>query len=311
MVQPTPRDKSYHTPVMVAETVSWLAPAAAGWIVDGTFGGGGHSRELLNAYPTCSILGLDRDHDAIAGAFTDDRVTVVEANYRDIGAVLDRPEFPDRVEGILLDLGVSSHQLDVAERGFSYHASGPLDMRMGSDARRSAAELVNTESEDALARILRDFGEERFARRIAQAIIANRPFQDTAGLASCIAEAVPAAARRAGHPARKSFQALRIAVNDELAGLIEFMDTGPERLTVSGRLVVMAYHSLEDRIVKRSLAERTRSCSCPPELPVCVCGSDPAFRLLTRKAIKPTEAEISVNPRARSAVMRVAERVSQ
>ena len=310
MDQPTPRDRDYHTPVMVDETISWLEPAAAGWIVDGTFGGGGHSRELLDTYRELSILGLDRDPEAVAQAFEDDRLTVVTANYRDIGRILDRDEFPDMVEGILLDLGVSSHQLDTPDRGFSFHTSGPIDMRMGPDAQRSAADLVNTESEDGLARILRVYGEERFARRIAQAIAANRPFEDTADLASCVAEAVPAAARRSGHPARRTFQALRIAVNEELAGLEEFMETGPDRLTVGGRLVVMAYHSLEDRIVKRALAERAKGCTCPPELPVCVCGAEPAFKLLTRKAIKPSADEIASNPRARSAVMRVAERVA-
>jgi 16S rRNA (cytosine1402-N4)-methyltransferase len=310
MDQPTPRDKTYHTPVMVAETISWLQPAAEGWIVDGTFGGGGHSREILSTYPSVSVIGLDRDPDAIANAFVDDRLTLVTANYREIGQVLDRDGFPGLVEGILLDLGVSSHQLDTADRGFSFHASGPIDMRMGPDARRSAADLVNTETEDELARILRVYGEERFARRIAQAIVADRPFENTAELASCVSEAVPAPARRSGHPARKTFQALRIAVNEELAGLEEFMAHGPDRLVVGGRLVVMAYHSLEDRIVKRALAERAKGCSCPPELPVCVCGADPAFKLLNRKAIKPSAEEIAANPRARSAVMRVAERVA-
>ena len=311
MVQPTPREESYHTPVMLDETVSWLANAADGWIVDGTFGGGGHSRGLLAAYDHVSILGLDRDPDAVSGAFDDERLTVVSANYRDVRSILGQPPYPATVDGILLDLGVSSHQLDVANRGFSFHASGPLDMRMGPDAQRSAAELVNVETEDALARILRDYGEERFARRIAQAIVANRPFEDTADLASCVAEAVPAPARRAGHPARRSFQAIRIAVNDELGGLEEFMADGPECLAVGGRLLVMAYHSLEDRIVKRSLAKRVEACTCPPDLPICVCGADPKFKLMTRKPIKPSDSEIERNPRARSAVMRVVERVAE
>ncbi|MCZ7532945.1 MAG: 16S rRNA (cytosine(1402)-N(4))-methyltransferase RsmH [Acidimicrobiia bacterium] len=310
MAQPTPRDRTYHTPVMVAETVSWMAPAAHGWIVDGTFGGGGHSRALLDHYPDVRIIGLDRDPDAVANAFADDRLTVIGANYRDIGAVLDDPQFPDLVDGILLDFGVSSHQLDVADRGFSYHSAGPLDMRMGPDAERSAAELVNSEGEDELARIFRVYGEERFARRIAKAIVTNRPFNTTTDLASCIADAVPAPARRAGHPARRTFQALRIAVNDELSAISDFMSSGINSLAVGGRLVVMAYHSLEDRIVKRALIERSKACTCPPDLPACACGAAPDFALLTRKAIKPSEREIENNPRARSAVMRVAERIS-
>lgn len=310
MVQPTPRDKGYHTPVMVDETVSWLETAAHGWIVDGTFGGGGHSRALLDRYDDVRIIGLDRDPDAVANAFTDDRLFVIGANYRDIGAVLDDPLFPDVVDGILLDLGVSSHQLDVADRGFSYHTAGPLDMRMGPDANRSVGELINTESEDELARILRTYGEERFARRIAGAIVANRPFSTTTDLASCVADAVPAPARRAGHPARRTFQALRIAVNDELNALSEFMATGIDTLAVGGRLVVMSYHSLEDRIVKRALTKRSTTCTCPPDLPTCVCGASPDFVLLTRKAIKPSQQEIEENQRSRSAVMRVAERIS-
>lgn len=311
MDQPTPRGTAYHTPVMVDETVSWLETASHGTIVDATFGGGGHSRALLDHYKKLTIIGLDRDPDAIVNSFVDDRLTVVNGNYRDIASVLRTRDFPELVDGILLDLGVSSHQLDVADRGFSYRSPGPLDMRMGPDADRSAADVINSEDEDELARILREYGEERFARRIAKAIVAYRPFQDTADLASRIANAVPAATRRSSHPARKSFQAIRIAVNDELAGLAEFMATGIESLAVGGRVVVMAYHSLEDRIVKHALVDRARACECPPDLPQCACGAAPDFKILTRKAIKPTESEVAANPRARSAVMRVAERTSQ
>jgi len=300
---------------MVNEVVSWFESASQGWIVDGTFGGGGHSRALLDRYPDVRIIGLDRDPDAVANAFTDDRLTVIRANYRDIGAVLSdaavrEPGLPETVDGILLDLGVSSHQLDVADRGFSYHTAGPLDMRMGPDAERSGAELVNTEREDELARIIRMYGEERFARRIASAIVANRPFDNTTDLASCIAAAVPAAARRSGHPARRTFQAIRIAINEELSAIAQFMETGLDSLAPGGRLVVMAYHSLEDRIVKRGMLARSRTCTCPPDLPTCVCGASPEFVLLTPKALKPSEQEVERNPRARSAVMRVAERIS-
>ncbi len=309
MTQPTPQESSYHIPVMVEEAVAWLETAADGWIVDATFGGGGHSRALLDRYPNLQIIGIDRDPDAVEQAFVDDRLTVVQANYRDVESVLGTNGLPCRVDGILLDLGVSSHQLDVADRGFSYHSSGPLDMRMGPDAQRSAADIVNSLDAVEITRILRTYGEEKFAKRIADAIVAGRPFEDTTDLASCIAEAVPAAARRARHPARRSFQAIRMAVNEELDGLRGFLDTGLDRLDEHGRIVVMAYHSLEDRMVKRAFVERSRDCTCPPEIPVCVCGADPDLRVLTRKAIKPTAVEIEANPRSRSAVLRVAERI--
>ncbi len=309
MDQPTPHDGSYHIPVMVRETLAWLEPASHGWILDATFGGGGHSRALLDRYPDVRIIGIDRDPDAVEHAFVDDRLTVVRANYRDVPSVLGNHGFPYRVEGMLLDLGMSSHQLDTADRGFSYHSAGPLDMRMGPDATRSAADLVDTLDAIELARILRSYGEERYARRIAEAIVDGRPFRDTSHLASCIADAVPAAARRSRHPARRTFQAIRIAVNEELDGLRDFLGPGLDRLLPNGRIVVMAYHSLEDRIVKRTFVERSRECTCPPEIPVCVCGADPDLRVLTRKPVKPTPSEIESNPRSRSAVLRVAERV--
>ncbi|MCB1246179.1 MAG: 16S rRNA (cytosine(1402)-N(4))-methyltransferase RsmH [Acidimicrobiia bacterium] len=295
---------------MVDETVRWLAPARSGWIVDGTFGGGGHSRALLAAYPDARVLGLDRDQDAIDQAFPDDRLTVLRANYRDIDEVLDDAGFPDLVDGILLDLGVSSHQLDVADRGFSYHHDGPLDMRMGGDATRTAADIVNTEDEAVLTQIVAEYGEERFASRISRAIVRDRPFATTRELASTVAGAVPAAARRERHPARRTFQALRIAVNDELGGLAEALDAGRSILAPGGRFVVMAYHSLEDRLVKRSFADAAGGCICPPDLPVCTCGSASEFSVLTRKAVRPSPNEIARNPRARSAVLRVLERSS-
>jgi 16S rRNA (cytosine1402-N4)-methyltransferase len=293
---------------MVEEVLTWLAPQSNGWILDGTFGGGGHSRAILDSFPGVSVIGLDRDPDAVARAFSDDRLSVVSANYRDIDSVLASPQFPDLVDGILLDLGVSSHQLDVADRGFSYHSDGPLDMRMGPDAVRTAADIVNTATASELESIFRRFGEERFSRRIAAAIVDERPFETTGQLSSCIAASVPAAARRAKHPARKAFQALRIAVNDELAGLADAMDTGLDHLARGGRAVVMAYHSLEDRIVKKAFADRAKGCVCPPDLPQCACGADPDFVVLTKRAIKPSEKEIAANPRSRSAVLRVLER---
>jgi 16S rRNA (cytosine1402-N4)-methyltransferase len=309
MDQPTPHDNSYHQPVMVEEVLSWLEPASNSWIVDCTFGGGGHSRALLDRYPSVRIVGIDRDADALLQAPDDPRLVVVRANYADISRVLDDAGLPGRVSGILCDLGVSSHQLDTDERGFSYHRHGPLDMRMGPDVDRTAAEIINDSGEDELVSIFTRYGEEQSARRIARAIINQRPFFDTIDLATCIAESVPAARRRRGHPARKVFQALRIAVNDELAAVERLMDESVQRLAPGGRLVVMAYHSLEDRIVKRSLVKQATTCTCPPEIPVCVCGAEPEIRILTPKAIRPTSAEVERNPRSRSAVMRVGERI--
>jgi 16S rRNA (cytosine1402-N4)-methyltransferase len=309
MDQPTTYNDSYHVPVMLDEVLRWLEPAADGWIVDCTFGGGGHSRALLDRYPSVRIVGIDRDTDALLQAPDDPRLVVVEGNFAAIGSILDTPRYPDKVDGILCDLGVSSHQLDTDERGFSYHRSGPLDMRMGPDAGRTAAEIVNESSEQELTSIFRRYGEERSARAIASRIVEQRPFCDTVDLATCIAEAVPAARRRAGHPARKVFQALRIAVNEELSGVERFMDSAFDYLAPGGRLIVMAYHSLEDRIVKRALVGRSVVCTCPPEIPICVCGADPEIRNLTPKAIRPTPREIEMNPRSRSAVLRVGERI--
>jgi len=311
MDQPTTLNEeySYHEPVMLDEVVRWFSTAAKGWVVDGTFGGGGHSHALLDRYPGVRIVGVDRDADALAQAEPSERLVLVHANYRDIGSLVGVGDIPPRVEGILLDLGVSSYQLEEANRGFSFHRNGPLDMRMGHDASRTAADVVNESSEPDLAWILSRYGEERFANRIAAAIVAERPFEDTETLAACIADAVPAPARRSGHPARKSFQAIRIVVNDELAGLTQVMEDAYDVLAPGGRIVVMAYHSLEDRIVKRSMAERATECTCPPELPVCTCGSSPDVRILTRKPVRPSEAEVDRNPRSRSARLRVAEKV--
>jgi 16S rRNA (cytosine1402-N4)-methyltransferase len=309
MDQPTPHDNPYHQPVMVEEVLSWLEPASDSWIVDCTFGGGGHSRALLDRYPNVRIVGIDRDADALLEAPDESRLFVFLANYANIGAVLDEARLPDAVKGILCDLGVSSHQLDTDKRGFSYHRHGPLDMRMGPDAGRTAAEIINDSDEDELVSIFTRYGEEQSSRRIARAIVSQRPFFDTVDLATCIAESVPAARRRRGHPARKVFQALRIAVNDELAAVARLMDESIQRLAPGGRLVVMAYHSLEDRIVKRSLVQHATVCTCPPDIPVCVCDAEPEIRILTPKAIRPTSAEVERNPRSRSAVMRVGERI--
>jgi len=313
MDQPTSHNKerSYHEPVMVDEVVRWLSTAATGWVVDGTFGGGGHSRALLARYPDVRIVGVDRDSDALAQAERSERLVLVHANYRNIRSLVGVNDIPARIDGILLDLGVSSHQLEEADRGFSYHHAGPLDMRMGNDASTTAAVVVNESSESDLAWILSRYGEERFAKRIAAAIVEERPFDGTESLAACIANAVPAPARRSGHPARKSFQAIRIFVNDELAGLTEVMEDAFDLLAPGGRIVVMAYHSLEDRIVKRSMTERAKGCTCPPEFPVCTCGAAPDVRILTRKPVRPSDAEVARNPRSRSARLRVAERIDR
>ncbi len=309
MTQPTNNDQ-YHVPVMVEEVTSWFAPVSAGWIIDGTYGGGGHTHALLEQYHDLRVVGIDRDEDALERATERERLTLVKANYRQIPQIVGTRGIPSHVDGVLLDLGVSSHQLDETDRGFSYHRAGPLDMRMGRDCDTDAASIVNTATVTELTAIISRYGEERFARRISEAIVRDRPFDDTATLGRCIAEAVPAPARRSGHPARKTFQALRIAVNDELGGLADTMASVFDLLNPAGRVVVIAYHSLEDRIVKRAMADRAMTCTCPPDLPICVCGASPDVTLLTRKVVRPSAEEVRRNPRARSAVLRVAQRLS-
>ncbi|MEA2023689.1 MAG: 16S rRNA (cytosine(1402)-N(4))-methyltransferase RsmH [Actinomycetota bacterium] len=303
---------SYHEPVLATECVRMLASAASGLVVDGTFGGGGHTRRLLDAYPEIRIIGIDRDPDAIANTPDDPRVRVVLGNFTDIERIVhdelgSPPDGSGTVDGVLLDLGISSHQVDAASRGFSYHRSGPIDMRMGMDVSESAGDIVNEYDRDDLRDLIRRFGEERFAGRIADAIIAARPLSDTTALASAIANAVPAAARRSGHPARKTFQALRIATNAELDALSAGLESAIQLLRPGGRICVISYHSLEDRIVKRRIAAGTTGCVCPPELPVCGCDQIQELEDLGR--FRPSVEEIARNPRARSAIMRVAEKV--
>ena len=302
----------YHQPVMV-EQVNALFADTSGRIVDATFGGGGHSRALLQSNPELRVLGIDRDPDAISQARvgTDDpRAHLVAANFGDLEKILAL-EAPDGdIAGAFFDLGVSSHQLDTADRGFSYHTSGPLDMRMGPDATHRAADIVNRWSPEEISRVLREYGEERFAWRIAGAIVKARPVEDTAQLARVIADAVPAPARRRKHPARRTFQAIRIAVNGELAALESGLDAALDAVRPGGRVVVISYHSLEDRIVKRRFVAGATDCTCPPDLPVCACGTVAELRLLTRKAVRPTPTEIENNPRARSALLRAVEKVA-
>jgi 16S rRNA (cytosine1402-N4)-methyltransferase len=299
-----------HRPVMAEEVAEIFRPIEEGVIIDATFGDGGHTRRLLEILsPEVRILALDRDPAVVSAAEAlRPRVRLVEANFRRLADVLEE-EGIDELAGALFDLGVSSRQLDDPSRGFSYRRRGPLDMRMGPDAPHTADELVNQWPVAQLGDIIRRLGEERFAGRIAQAIAEARPLQDTIQLAEVVRLAIPAATRRrGGHPARRTFQALRMAVNDELGALRDGLEAGIAALGLAGRVAVIAYHSLEDRLVKRRLAAGATGCTCPPELPECVCGNTPELRLLTRRPVRPTAAEVAANPRARSARLRAAER---
>jgi 16S rRNA (cytosine1402-N4)-methyltransferase len=303
-----------HRPVMVEEIVDLFAAVPAGTVVDATLGGAGHSRAILDAHPHLRVAGLDQDPDAVEVATErlapyGDRASVTHVRFdRMASAVHDLGL--QAVSGVLFDLGVSSPQLDRGERGFSHRFDAPLDMRMDTTAGRSAADVVNGYDETALARVLRELGDERFATRIAKAIVANRPVTTTGQLADIVRDAIPAPARRTGgHPAKRSFQAVRIEVNAELDILPGAIDQAIELLAPGGRCVVLAYHSGEDRIVKeRFRTASTGGCTCPPGLP-CVCGAVPQVRLLKRGAWKPTAAELAANPRAESARLRAVQKL--
>lgn len=302
-------EAGYHRPVLEDEVVELMAPVMPGLVVDATFGGGGHTRRMLDEFgEDVTVVAIDRDPEAVANA-TGLRATVVEGNFSDIDSIVasvtDQP-----VSGVLFDFGVSSHQLDEASRGFSYHQEGPLDMRMGPDTALTAYEIVNEWDPEDLARVIRRYGEEPMARRVAAAIVAARPIESTATLSTVIAQAMPAARRRAGHPARRTFQALRIAVNGELDAVEQGVTRAVEMVKVGGRVVAISYHSLEDRIVKRHFAEKAKGCTCPPDLPVCGCGNTAEVRILTRKPLRASAAEVAVNNRARSAVLRAVEKVA-
>ena len=309
-----------HLPVMLAEILELLAPALAGTepvLVDCTLGLGGHAEALLRACPDAHLVGLDRDPEALTLAAERlapfaDRITLVEAVYDQLPDVLGRLGRP-RVQGILLDLGLSSLQIDDPERGFAYAYDAPLDMRMGPQE-LTAAEVVNTYPKADLARILRTYGEERFADRIAGRIVAERarePFVTSGRLVRLLDDAVPARSRRTGgHPAKRTFQALRIEVNGELAALESVLPDAVAALAVGGRIAVLAYHSLEDRLVKQVLAAGGRD-RAPRDLPVVPPELGPELRLLTRGAQRPTEAEVAANPRAASARLRAAERIME
>ncbi len=305
-----------HAPVLLAECIAGLQIRPEGVYVDGTLGGGGHSYEIAKRLTTGRLIGIDRDENALAAAGErlrpfGDRVTLVKSNFDRIGEILDE-QGVELADGMLFDLGVSSPQLDDAQRGFSYMADAPLDMRMDRSGGLTARELVNTWSEEELKRILYTYGEERYAPRIAAAIVRRRQEREIEGtleLAELIRSAMPAAARREKqHPAKRSFQAIRIAVNDELGSVERMLAMAPDRLKKGGRLCVISFHSLEDRLVKQAIHKRVDGCTCPKSLPVCVCGFKQSLKTVGG-VVTAGEEELERNPRARSAKLRVAERV--
>ncbi|MBI3912128.1 MAG: 16S rRNA (cytosine(1402)-N(4))-methyltransferase RsmH [Armatimonadetes bacterium] len=313
-----------HVPVMLAETLAWLAPAPGKVIVDATVGAGGHAAALLSAVgPTGRVVGIDRDPEALSlaearlRAVCDERrwpspypFALARGDFRHLRAVLAQLGV-ERAAGVLFDLGASSMQLDRVERGFTFRADAPLDMRMDPDEPTTAAHLVNTLPEAELAALLRDYGEERHARAIARAIVARRPLRTTRQLMEICARVYPPRERREEkiHPATRAFQALRIAVNRELEALPPALADAVDLLATGGRVVVLAYHSLEDRIVKREFQYLAGRCRCPKELPACICGARPRLRILTPKPVLPAPEEVRANPRARSARLRAAEKL--
>lgn len=307
-----------HKSVLLQECIDALDIRPDGIYLDGTLGGAGHSSQIARRLTEGGrLIGVDRDRTALAAAKERlapyaDRVTLVHSNFAEIDAILDSIGIP-AVDGMLFDLGVSSPQLDDASRGFSYMADAPLDMRMDKDDVLTAGEVVNTWPQGELRRILYDYGEERYAPQIAAAICRARekaPVETTLELVDIIRSAMPAQAlREKQHPAKRSFQAIRIAVNDELGAVSRMMQAAVGRLNPGGRLAVITFHSLEDRIVKSEMQQAARGCTCPPEFPVCVCGKKPLVKLVTRKPIVSGPAELEENPRARSAKLRVAEKL--
>ncbi|MBQ1409775.1 MAG: 16S rRNA (cytosine(1402)-N(4))-methyltransferase RsmH [Oscillospiraceae bacterium] len=307
----------HHVSVLLDESIEALHIRPDGIYLDGTLGGAGHSSEIAKRLTTGILIGVDRDPKALAAAAERlapwrDRVQLVHSNFRELDTILDELGIRG-VDGILLDLGVSSPQLDEASRGFSYMADAPLDMRMDPSDPLTAWELVNTWPQEELRRILFTYGEERYAPLIAAAIVRRReqvPIDTTLALVDVIRNAMPQKAlREKQHPAKRSFQAIRIAVNDELGAVDSVMSRAIDRLNPGGRLAVITFHSLEDRIVKNAMAEAARGCTCPPEFPVCVCGKKPRLKLVARKPITAGEAELEQNPRSRSAKLRVGERI--
>ena len=308
-----------HVSVMLHETIDALSPERGGIFVDCTAGGGGHSYEMAKRLPEGSrLICLDRDDDAIAACTKrlesfGDRVTVVKSNFRNAAAALDMLGI-DKIDGAMWDLGVSSYQLDAGERGFSYQTEAPLDMRMDRTEGKCAYDVVNTYTAEELKRIIKDYGEERFAARIADFIVKAREektIETTTELADIVSRAIPAAQRKkeAQNPARRTFQAIRIEVNGELDAIAPSIRDLCDRLNPGGRLAVITFHSLEDRIAKDVFRDLSTGCTCPPEFPVCVCGKKPKVKLLTRKPIVPGNEELEINPRSRSAKLRSVEKL--
>ena len=307
----------HHISVLLQECIDGLDIKPDGIYVDGTLGGAGHSSQIAARLTTGRLIGIDRDPVALQAAGErlkpyGDRVTLVHSNFCEIASVLGQLGIPG-VDGILLDLGVSSPQLDDGQRGFSYMADAPLDMRMNSHDALTAAVVVNTWSKEELKRILYNYGEERYAPQIAAAICKARegkPIETTLELVDIIRSAMPPAAlREKQHPAKRSFQAIRIAVNDELGSVEKVMEDAIPLLNPGGRLAVITFHSLEDRIVKTAMAGATKGCTCPPAFPVCVCGNKPKVKLISRKPIVASDAELEANPRSRSAKLRICEKL--
>ena len=317
MTQGSEALEAKHFSVMLNECIENLKIKPDGVYLDGTLGMGGHSYQIASRLGSGHLICIDRDETAIERAGRrlapfEDKVTLVHGNFSDAAAILDSLGI-EGADGMLFDLGVSSPQLDESERGFSYMNDAPLDMRMDKGESLTAYDVVNTWDEQHLLRILWDYGEERYARRIVGAIMERRaraPVETTLELVDIIKGAMPAAAlREKQHPAKRTFQAIRIAVNDELGAIARMMETAPDKLNAGGRLCVISFHSLEDRIVKSGIAARENGCTCPREAPVCTCGFVKTLRSVTRKPILPSEEELEANPRSRSAKLRVAERV--
>ena len=308
----------HHISVLLNECIDNLNIRPDGIYVDGTMGGGGHSLEIAKRLTTGRLICIDQDpnaHEAAGKRLAEykDRIAFVRDNFGNIANILDSLGI-EKIDGMLLDIGVSSHQLDEAERGFSYQQDAPLDMRMNPDRPFSAYDVVNGYDEDELDRVIFTYGEERWARRIAQFIVKereNKPIETTGELVDIIKKAVPKGARKDGpHPAKRTFQAIRIEVNGELEVLRRAIDDVAARLAVGGRLCIITFHSLEDRIVKEAFRKQENPCICPPQFPVCVCGKKPLGRVITRKPILPSKEELEENPRSRSAKLRVLEGVS-
>ena len=309
----------HHVSVLLQECIDNLQIKPDGIYVDGTMGGGGHSLEIARRLNNGRLICIDQDpnaHEAAGKRLAEyqDRITFVRDNFGNLTSILDGLGI-EKIDGMLLDIGVSSHQLDEAERGFSYQQDAPLDMRMNPEQPFCAYEVVNEYDEDKLDRVIFTYGEERWARRIAQFIVkerARKPIETTGELVEIIKKAVPKGARKDGpHPAKRTFQAIRIEVNGELDVLQNAIDAAAARLSPGGRLCIITFHSLEDRIVKETFRREENPCICPPQFPVCVCGKKPLGRVITRKPILPSKEELAVNPRARSAKLRVLEGMAQ